>query len=633
MLDRKESRIKAQTLPQAGIRKGNTAIDLQKVEVPTGDMFDTDKFNSMLGATKTLNDFFVREGMDDSQGRTPMDADYGQIKGIDPKNFKTPTDRPLTPAEQLMTQMNSNQNNSDYLKIHSNNPERKEVYKNNPLMELERQERRNKLQNWSDDRTEGIKRETALEFSPNALHNWDNDGIGGSKASAIKRQADRELLRQQNKDIAMMNPAKGPKAPINPETGKPFETMKGYKDRMEEWAMERAENSPYPGDIVNAKLEPGEYVLNRNAVKAIGEDKLNEINNKLKPRFSDRIRKKGRDMAHNFKVGANRKLWEEYLQKGGAVKHYALGDLVTAGKDLKEKFGASSKDFLNKAVSRYGGDAWKASKAMDIQRGATDHEGDPISIEQAKTMRDDYGLGKGNFSQAFGQAGQSLKEDIGTATSAGLGALKKTWDNRNEGEASDYADVWSGKEKGSLMQRGKKGLGMLGKMMQDASQAQGFKGADWGDFGLGKGGQSPKSYEEVRQEHQQTYDKEKLLEDIELEGDFDLTESNAEMEEMMLEQTSNLPPKVDTVTEVKQSNPNSNTINNPSQDGLEVLDDSTRDTLVNQGIISSENEVGTSEINYGFQPGQIKGKPLMYKQQGGPVTLEGFIQQSWRNMR
>lgn len=43
--------------------------------------------------------------------------------------------------------------------------------------------------------------------------------------------------------------------------------------------------SPLPGDVVDAKLEPGEYVLNRNAVNAIGKENLDEINNEKAPRF------------------------------------------------------------------------------------------------------------------------------------------------------------------------------------------------------------------------------------------------------------------------------------------------------------------------------------------------------------
>ena len=45
--------------------------------------------------------------------------------------------------------------------------------------------------------------------------------------------------------------------------------------------------SPYPGDKEQAVLEQGEYVLNRNAVNAIGKDKLDELNYEQEPRFLD----------------------------------------------------------------------------------------------------------------------------------------------------------------------------------------------------------------------------------------------------------------------------------------------------------------------------------------------------------
>lgn len=51
--------------------------------------------------------------------------------------------------------------------------------------------------------------------------------------------------------------------------------------------MAKSKYSPLPGDTVDAKLEPGEYVLNRNAVNAIGKDKLDKINNEVEPRFDD----------------------------------------------------------------------------------------------------------------------------------------------------------------------------------------------------------------------------------------------------------------------------------------------------------------------------------------------------------
>lgn len=50
-----------------------------------------------------------------------------------------------------------------------------------------------------------------------------------------------------------------------------------------------AEYSKYsrgPGDSILALLEPGEYVLNRNAVDDIGEEKLDEINFEDSPRFN-----------------------------------------------------------------------------------------------------------------------------------------------------------------------------------------------------------------------------------------------------------------------------------------------------------------------------------------------------------
>ena len=46
-------------------------------------------------------------------------------------------------------------------------------------------------------------------------------------------------------------------------------------------------NNPLPGDIVDAKLEPGEYVLNRNAVNAVGKENLDKLNNEIEPRFDD----------------------------------------------------------------------------------------------------------------------------------------------------------------------------------------------------------------------------------------------------------------------------------------------------------------------------------------------------------
>ena len=44
--------------------------------------------------------------------------------------------------------------------------------------------------------------------------------------------------------------------------------------------------SRQPGDSILALLEPGEYVLNRNAVDAIGKENLDELNFEDAPRFN-----------------------------------------------------------------------------------------------------------------------------------------------------------------------------------------------------------------------------------------------------------------------------------------------------------------------------------------------------------
>tara|TARA_R100000329_G_scaffold141692_1_gene124673 strand:+ start:1458 stop:2315 length:858 start_codon:yes stop_codon:yes gene_type:complete len=48
--------------------------------------------------------------------------------------------------------------------------------------------------------------------------------------------------------------------------------------------------SKEPGDSILAMLEPGEYVLNRNAVNAIGKENLDELNFEELPRFDKRDR-------------------------------------------------------------------------------------------------------------------------------------------------------------------------------------------------------------------------------------------------------------------------------------------------------------------------------------------------------
>jgi len=80
-----------------------------------------------------------------------------------------------------------------------------------------------------------------------------------------------------------------------------------------------AEYSKYsrgPGDSILALLEPGEYVLNRNAVNDIGEEKLDEINFEDSPRF---------DMSQrsNFQVGGMLGDMMGYQEGGNKGLEYA----------------------------------------------------------------------------------------------------------------------------------------------------------------------------------------------------------------------------------------------------------------------------------------------------------------------
>tara|TARA_R100001510_G_C7634310_1_gene192733 strand:- start:286 stop:1341 length:1056 start_codon:yes stop_codon:yes gene_type:complete len=74
---------------------------------------------------------------------------------------------------------------------------------------------------------------------------------------------------------------------------KPVGNGESDNDTMLTMAMQKGGNpfkDPRPGDIIDAKLEPGEYVLNRNAVKAVGKENLDKLNNEDVPRFDDNIK-------------------------------------------------------------------------------------------------------------------------------------------------------------------------------------------------------------------------------------------------------------------------------------------------------------------------------------------------------
>jgi len=82
----------------------------------------------------------------------------------------------------------------------------------------------------------------------------------------------------------------------DPENPTPVGNGMSDEATMLSMAMERngyqtgGKYSSGPGDTVPAMLEEGEYVLNRNAVDAVGKENLDNLNNQVEPRFNDTIK-------------------------------------------------------------------------------------------------------------------------------------------------------------------------------------------------------------------------------------------------------------------------------------------------------------------------------------------------------
>ena len=392
--------------PQAGIRRGNQAIDLQAVEVPTGDMFNTDDFNRYLGAMSTLGrSKFYQDKVDDYylKNRQAMDIEMMNL-GTGPKAPINPeTGKPFETIGEYQMR----------------------TYKPKP-MELRR------------------NNDIDLQSQRLAPYTGKLPNVGSpAKAKDIIKYAQDKIIKNK--------------------------VLESPKD------IRRASDSPFPGDVVDAKLEPGEYVLNRNAVKAIGKKELDRINKKLVPRFSDKVRSKMKRFGENVAFGANRDEYKKYLQTGGDVVdrgEEVLQFLGKAGKNIYNKSG----DILKQAYKNYGGDAFKASKTRNIMANATDSEGNAISIDQAKLMRDKYGLGKGSYGAALGQAGTRLLGRAGQGYDLAKQGIEAGADYLGD-KYQDFKD-FTQTDKG--VETINKGTSFLGNALQELAAIQGFgEGGDW----------------------------------------------------------------------------------------------------------------------------------------------------------
>ena len=386
--------------------------------------------------------------------------------------------------------------------------------------------------------------------------------------------------------------------------------------------IRRAEDSPLPGDVVDAKLEPGEYVLNRNAVKAIGKEKLDKINNKIKPRFSDKIRKKARDLPRSIALGTRREDWQKYMQTGGPIEEIDLTGMedqmgfgenpyadaeelgeqtIEKGVEFGKKLYGGAKDLLGKAYNRFGGDAIKASKAMDLQAdlnsewaGGVDGEAfegqkefEDSNLEMAKMMRDEMGLGKADYGMAAGQFGQQVVDDLQAGLGAGVAGAGAIANKAKElyGKASDKYQEFKPKAKEYLesdkfQKHASTGLGMAGEFFKEMAAMRGF--GEGGDFDQFK----PKALKKVGEE--ETKPKDEITPEQNKKGqeNYEGAISKAKaMQEMDL----------------------------PLPDVLK------------KAVEEQDDMIGPK-----LPPGGITG--MATGQQGGYVTMQGFIKQSLENM-
>lgn len=105
--------------------------------------------------------------------------------------------------------------------------------------------------------------------------------------------------------------------------------------------MLQGKYSPYPGDVIEARLEPGEFVVNRNAVNAIGKDNLEAMNDD-NPRYAQ---EGGLQEQNALKL---RRAKEMNFFPTGMAKTISGTDTI----GLEEKFGSKAVQGLNPAMKQ-----------------------------------------------------------------------------------------------------------------------------------------------------------------------------------------------------------------------------------------------------------------------------------------
>jgi hypothetical protein len=501
-------------------------IDLQKIEVHDipSDEFNVDDFNKYVGKMTEV-----------------AKAGDAVIPGIDLKNWKGPQSPfRATEAEQYAYQL---QKDPRMLGFDLNKEQRDRIEKENPYLEAERLKGLEQLRSQYGSTASQVKAENELAM----------DKI----RAKIKGDLDsKQLLEEQNKAIAMMNPSGAPSKP-QMLPGIPYETMENYRARMEALDKEPKKQlamKDIPAEIekiskVSSKQEkkslksglasalrnfragmekgssPEFYAQTGKAVPFPGlrkqtDEDINKILGKGRPDYTDediegidesalfneaemkriltRPDTMGKDDMSDFEweawddpsededirkaskgMIASQRLLDEGISPLGGGK---LGPQVLPTPDMRampmsdeewerSDTGMSSIDWANPQFGGWDKDVVnRASQTLAGKAGAS-LTGGLRSLRGGLSKASTYGqaglhkLGLDPYN--YLKKGQELQEksDSITAKQAYGGAK----DYLTKGAAENYEDVLTGKEKGSLLQRGGKGLGMLSSLLTYAS--------------------------------------------------------------------------------------------------------------------------------------------------------------------
>ena len=510
--------------------------------------FSSEDFNEYISG---YSDFHQ---LNDSQGNEPWSKEYGKMSGIGMDSERDigmdfdPEQGPITPAEQLVLQLKSNKWMTN---IDQNSPAVKKVLKDNPELGLEVANRMSDMRGKNAKRGAKSSKEIALEYSPNALHNADNDGIGGSIEDYKERQADRELLAEQSRDIEMMNPGGSPT--VHPDMKLHQPEPKG------------------PLDITNLKL--------------------------------GKVKQKGEK-------------WANFKKKFGS-----FSDATKAGKaNLKAR----------KAIKESG------EGMTEFEQWYNNKQNPPVKKQTGGYMRPDgkQGYFIGGLA-ALGLTGASyLKGKTGTAGSAGNTAGESDTYMGKAGNAATttyggFKDLLGIAKKGFDTAGGKqlpgggkdgmpKNVGQgIGDLLQYASMAQGFSGPKSEEMAL-------EDIDETESVETESVPTEKKTSQEQSPSQEELDAANKEVSKLSPGETP--PPSTSLQVEAPITailNPDGST-NQAASEGLDPTQNMSPEMQARIAQYKNDEWAPDDTI------------PQEYHnqfQRGGPVSLEGFIQQSWRNMR